>query len=135
MERAALQAKYQSTPPENRNERGTLVLLLGRELNSTQDFDFLRQVVTEPPCTDLRNCHAGQSEGRHAEAHTHAHEAAGAGEIEITLEYPQIVAIKALEAYLSHHPKTPLVSELLTEAIHSKNPIASNLALTLSRKY
>ncbi|MEO5970322.1 MAG: hypothetical protein ABIQ95_10385 [Bdellovibrionia bacterium] len=126
-EKQALQDKYKTIKPENRNERGTLVFLLGRQLDSVEDFDFLKKVVAEAPCTNLLNCNSRPS-------HPSSHEE-GAGEIEVTLEYPQIVALKSLELYLTHHPKTPAITEILKEAINSKNHIASNLALSLNQRF
>jgi hypothetical protein len=127
LQKQALKDKYNTIIPENRNERGTLVFLLGRELESTSDFNFLKQVVAEAPCQSLSNCTSINPTAR-------SHDE-GSGEIDITLEYPQIVAIKALETYLTHHPKTPAIEAILTEAIHSKNPLTRRLALSLNQKY
>ena len=126
-EKEALHEKYKSTRLENRNERGTLVFLLGQNLESPQDFDFLKKVVSETRCNNLLNCSAGPY-------HPNDHEE-GSGEIEVTLEYPQIVALKALEAYLVNHPRTPSITEILNEAMNSKNPITSRLAQSLNQKY
>lgn len=89
--------KYANLPAEKRNERGTIVFLLGRNLKDTEDFRFLETVVSEPPCYNLADCKSSP-EGSTDAAH------AGMGE-EITLAYPQIVSIKAMEKYLGSSEK------------------------------
>jgi hypothetical protein len=126
-EKQALHLKYESIKRENRNERGTVVFLLSRKLESSQDFDFLRTVVSEDHCNSLLNCNAPLSSSSTPEA--------GSGEIGVTLEYPQIIALKALEAHLSQFPNTPGITEILNEAGKSKNQIASKLAQSLLQKY
>src|SRR5215210_5756384 len=46
----ALEEKYRQLTPESRNERGTIVFLLGKNLSSEEDFKFLREVVSEKRC-------------------------------------------------------------------------------------
>src|SRR5207302_220894 len=48
--------KYGALAPEKRNERGTVVYLLGRNINDDRDWDFLREVAGEPPCLSLSDC-------------------------------------------------------------------------------
>jgi hypothetical protein len=71
---------YREIPPEARNQRGTIVFLLARNLHTPEDWNFLKEVVSEPPCLSLSDC-AKQGKG---------------GDIgdEVTMAYPQLVALK-----------------------------------------
>jgi hypothetical protein len=90
-----LRGRYASYSPEKRNERGTVVFLLGRELSSPEDVGFLHQVLTEPACRSLSNCDRDDTSSvGPGEAHLE-------GPAETTLAYPQIVALKSLQAYLT----------------------------------
>lgn len=80
--------QYRSLPAEKRNERGTVVFLLGRNLTSESDFDFFCEVLREPPCFSLADCHRSSASREDFDRES--------GE-EITLAYPQIVALKVLE--------------------------------------
>ena len=89
--------KYQQLPLEARNERGTIVFLIGRELNRPEDCHFLAQVTTEPPCLNLADCKKAPP---HTDEDVHEEPA-----ISVTLAYPQHVAVKSMEKFLSQ--KTP----------------------------
>ena len=84
--------KYQEIPVEKRNERGTIVYLLGKNLLTVEDWEFFREVVLEPPCLSLSNCSKKPASGSDEEA---------TGD-EVTLAYPALVALRqagrALEA-------------------------------------
>lgn len=97
--------QYTQLAPEARNERGTLVFLIGRAANSQQDLNFLSQVLGEPRCLSLSDCtEAVESSKRDHEHFENAHE--------VTLAYPQLVALKRMEI-LYKDPKTK--SELKVE--------------------
>ena len=86
--------KYAALPQEKRNEKGTIVFLLGKNLKEAADFRFLESVLTESPCYNLANCKdSGGGKG------DPAHEDMGSA---ITLAYPQVVSLKAVEKYLSN---------------------------------
>jgi hypothetical protein len=90
-----LKSRYKQTPAEGLNERGTLVFLLGRNMTSNNDMLFMMSVVGSPRCLSLGDC-------AHADgAQDAAHEAHHSGTNAITLAYPQIVALKAIESYLN----------------------------------
>ncbi|HAR41558.1 MAG TPA: hypothetical protein DCS07_02835 [Bdellovibrionales bacterium] len=92
--------QYRAFEAEKRNERGTIVFLLGRNLRAEPDFSFLCEVLREPPCLSLKNCSGDPSTvGREDFEHE-------SGE-EITLAYPQIVALVALQDYLLAGSTTP----------------------------
>lgn len=92
--REALRTRYAALAPEDRNGRGTIVFLLGRELHTERDVEFLKEVIEEKPCLSLTDC-ARDSAAAHPED---SHHEAG---VEVTLSYPQLVALRALEKFLS----------------------------------
>jgi hypothetical protein len=82
--------KYAEILPERHNERGTIVYLLGRNLDSAEDWAFLRGVVSEPPCLSLNDCSKeSKPEGGHNESG-----------VAVTLAYPSLVALKQAERVL-----------------------------------
>lgn len=91
--KALMRERYSLIAPEKRNQLGTIVYLLGRELRSRDDVEFLHSVLNEPPCKSLIN----------------------QGVDEVTLAYPQLVALKAIEAFLSQAENSELVPALLAE--------------------
>lgn len=99
--KALLQMRYTAAVPEKRNERGTIVFLLGRNLTSESDFEFLKQVLNEPPCRSLSDC---QKEMPGSTAADDLHHEAGT---EVTLAYPQLVALKSIERYLAGQGQSP----------------------------
>ena len=113
-EKQLLRTKYRSTPREQLNHRGTLVFLLGRELSSAEDIQFLKSVLSEPPCLSLENCARAPS----ASQDDHHHDSTN----DITRAYPQIVALKQIEAYLSDpaNAKSPLRNEALSTLDQAK---------------
>lgn len=86
--------KYAALPAEQRNEKGTIIFLLGRNLQDPEDFRFLESVLTEAPCYNLGDCKAAAGSVGDEMAH---------GEMgsEVTLAYPQLVSLKAAEKYLA----------------------------------
>ncbi|NDG86032.1 MAG: hypothetical protein EBX52_13465 [Proteobacteria bacterium] len=87
--KTAIQKKYQETVSEKRNERGTLVFVLGREIKDASELGFFKEVLSEKACLSLENCekppggHSGEEE--HLEAIN-----------ETTANYPQLMAVRAL---------------------------------------
>src|SRR5581483_4960726 len=57
--------------------------LLGKNLRSAEDWEFLKRVVQEPPCQSMADC------SKPPPAKTHGEES-----LEITLVYPQLVALE-----------------------------------------
>jgi hypothetical protein len=115
---------------EARNERGTIVFLLGRNITSPEDLAFLRNVLAETPCRSLADCKKPipPSEEPHWESGT-----------ELTLAYPQVVALKGLETYLGRKDRDPALSpdalKLLREARGSSVVTVSRLAEEILAKY
>jgi hypothetical protein len=77
--------RYSQAPAEQRNTRGTIVMLLGENLDSPEDWAFLRSVLSEPPCQSLEDC-------SHPAASKHQENG-----MRVTLAYPQMVALTQVE--------------------------------------
>jgi len=73
--------KYRALAPERLNERGTIVYLLGKNIQNGDDWSFLRAVAAEPPCLSLSDCSKASSVG-------------GEAGDEVTLAYPSLVALR-----------------------------------------
>lgn len=86
---------YKALPSEKRNERGTLVFLLGRNLSSPADFEFMRNVLLETPCRSLADCTKNPAVSFSPNQDEHP---AAQGAL---LAYPQLVALQSLEKYLA----------------------------------
>lgn len=93
MAKKAFRLKYGELQSEKRNERGTIVFLIGRNLTNQADFDFLCEVLREPPCYSLANCQGDASSVSKEDFHRESGE-------EVTLAYPQMVALNVLERTL-----------------------------------
>jgi hypothetical protein len=124
-DKAALEKKYTELKQESRNERGTIVFLIGKTLNSEKDFDFMKKVLSEAPCLSLSDCSRATGPSGDQESHL-------SDVNKITLEYPQIVAMKSIERYLSSHPPSSTLIQVLQEAGRSKSPIVSQMATSLA---
>jgi hypothetical protein len=133
-----LKQKYASLPAEARNERGTIVFLLGRDLASSgtvEDFKFFDEVGAEPPCQSLGDCSKETKAGPED-----SHEETTIG---VTLSYPQQVLLHTLQDYLSHQqPGQNGQGNLVGPALHtlqvvaqSGNPAVSTKAQEISNRY
>ena len=90
----ALRAKYENLSLEDRNGRGTIVFLLGREISTPEDLEFLHAVLSEPPCLSLSDCAKETVESRGGD------EDSSLG-VSTTLAYPQLVGLVSLDKLLS----------------------------------
>lgn len=131
--RKLMRARYSALAPESRNERGTIVFLVGRALKSESDLEFMAEVLAEPPCRSLGDCSRDVSEAPAAED---LHHEAGN---EVTLAYPQLTALKALERNLAENTRDwPLRASALAKVREAeKSPIArvSALAREISARF
>ena len=102
----------QAMAPEDRNGRGLIVLLIGREIETEADVNFLKEVLKEKPCLSLQDCKIPQS----PEALKDAHGSAGVGP---TLAYPQLVDLFQIEKFLNENsdPKKAAYKESLIAAL------------------
>lgn len=107
-------AKYRSLPPERRNERGTIVYLLGMNLSSTDDWAFLKEVVGEPPCLSLADCSKRAVGG-------------GLGE-EVTLAYPSLVALRQAQRALEQ------AAGVVEAAEASKAPAVARMVARMGKR-
>jgi hypothetical protein len=131
--KALFRARYGQYAPEKRNERGTIVFLLGRNLTSEEDFGFLHDVLIEAPCRSLADCSADAAGSTPSEA---LHHEMGEG---VTLAYPQLVALTSIERYLwTGNPDPSLAMAALRELEAARrSPVArvASLAEDIRRRY
>jgi hypothetical protein len=124
-EKKAIQEKYLSYTPEKLNERGTLIYLLGRNIENEKDLKFMEYVLNEKPCLSMANCAV--------RGPTPTGEAAHLASIDkITLAYPQIVTIKSIGNQLAQNKLNPelrpLARKNLEAATRSKNAVVAQMA-------
>jgi hypothetical protein len=129
--------KYRDIAAEKRNERGTIVYLLGRNLKTREDWEFFRQVALEPPCLSLSDCSKKPAHGSDEEA---------TGD-EVTLAYPSLVALRqagnaAEKARAAVSAKGASKSsaeqaalDLFAAAKESKTRAVTRLAASLEKKF
>lgn len=103
-----LRNKYIAMSAESRNERGTIVFVLGREMKTSEDAAFLASVVAEPPCLSMQDC------GRRPDAPVDEHAAMAN---EVSLVYPQLVAVKSFERVLKSGDLSTEVKKAAIEAL------------------
>lgn len=121
--------KYRQLPAEERNERGTIIYLLGRNLRSAEDWEFLHTVVNEQPCLSLADC---SKETR----------AVPDGHLSITLAYPALVALKQAERTLNESRAAGRRDEASRQALrligaakNSGQKTISDMAAELERQF
>jgi hypothetical protein len=85
----AMEEYYKEIKPEQRNDRGTIVFLISREINSKADLDFLQTVLMEKPCQSLSDCSKTDAPSSGEAAHLE-------GINETTANYPQLMALKQM---------------------------------------
>ena len=92
-EKAAVRKIYSRLKPEDLNQRGILIAVLGENLRSVEDLRFMKSVLSEPICLSPTDCsRADPHSDEEPDAHTHGHAVE-----EILLAYPQLVAMRAVE--------------------------------------
>lgn len=89
----ALVNMYQDMKPESLNDKGTIAFLIGREMTRPEDAEFLKNILSEQPCLSLENC--GITNGQ-SDPHMDAVN-------DVTLNYPQIVALNRIKTYVQTH--------------------------------
>lgn len=110
--REAFREQYRSMAREKLNDRGTIVFLLGRNLESAQDVSFLGGVLEERPCLSLASCDREAETPRGEEVHLESTN-------EVTLVYPQLVALHGLEALLGQPGLDPDRREAAKRALQA----------------
>ena len=131
----ALQSRYSAMKPEKRNARGTVVFLLGRELNSPEDAAFLGGVLQEKPCLSLQDCDRPPESHGGAEEHLEALN-------ETTANYPQLMALRAIRARageLREKGQDPAlaasIESALREGARSPNPRIAEEAAQILKEF
>ena len=116
--KAALRAEYKKIADEKRNDRGTLVFLLGREVRGVEDQAFFKSVLEEKPCLSLADCAVFTAPGTQEEQHMDSVN-------QTTLAYPQIMALKMQEEVYSQ-AATPALKESALQLIRAaaQSPVA-----------
>ncbi|HEX7674957.1 MAG TPA: hypothetical protein VF412_12335 [Bdellovibrio sp.] len=131
--KAKFREKYKSLPVEKRNDRGTIVFLLGRNMTSAADFDFMKDVLSEPPCLSLSDCSTIEVGGDNKDHDEHQ----GSG-FAMVLAYPQIVALHSLQGYLNNKSADAAMSDrardLISDAKHSRVNEVSKMAESIESK-
>ena len=128
-DKLAFQQHYRKLAAEKRNERGTIVFLLGRNLTAVADFGFLQEVLTEPACLSLADC--SREERRDDRGNHEDHADHYGADRELTLAYPQVVAIKSVERALEQTGNAELTNAALATlhtAQNSRIPTVARLA-------
>lgn len=115
--KGALRQKYSTLRKEDLNARGTIALLIGREISDSSDIQFLKEILNEEPCLSLENC----TSEAHLLTGSDAHHEMGT---EVTLAYPQLSALYWLEKFVS----TPDASRSQTTALLLKEAKKAILA-------
>jgi hypothetical protein len=87
----ALVTSYKATPKEMLNERGTLIFLLGNNIESQNDLEFFQDLLNEAPCLSLSDCSAESKPINLEDDHSSEMQSA-------TLVYPQLVALRLVSA-------------------------------------
>ena len=114
-EKTLFRERYRSLAPEKRNERGTIVYLLGKN----GDWEFLREAAAEPPCLSLSDCAQAAPEGVADE---------------VTLAYPSLVALKQAQRALEAGAG-PAARSVIDAGLKSKVPAVLRLARALDRRF
>lgn len=111
-DREDLRSYYRGLAREDRNGRGTTLFLLGRNLQTKEDFEFFAEVLAEEPCHSLTDCDMAEDP---VVGHVEEHDTSQA----VTLVYPQLVALKGLENVLSQPALRKQFSSHMREAIEN----------------
>lgn len=129
--KALFRQKYRQLAAEKRNDRGTIVFLLGRNLTTTADFDFLNEVMSEAPCLSLSDCSKTETGGMNRDSDEHQ------GGFTTALAYPQLVTLHSLEGYLQKSAQGALndkARDIVAQAKHSTIPEVSKMADAIDSK-
>ena len=113
-----LREKYRGLAPERRNERGTIVYLLGKNLQTADDWSFFRAVAAEAPCLSLADCSTASA-------------MSGEAGDEVTLAYPSLVALRQAQRAAEEGASRTEARSVLEAAKTSKMKAVLRLAASL----
>lgn len=121
-DKSLLRAEYARLAPELRNQRGTIVYLIGRNTLDADDWTFFKSVVEEPPCLSLADCTRPP--------HSAGEEAVGD---EVTLAYPALVALRQSAPHLKEARQAASARAVLDAGLKSPTRAVARLAERLNR--
>ena len=117
--RRSFRETYRRLPPEKRNQRGTIVYLLGKNLAAAEDWAFLREVAGESPCLSLADCSKADPDDSVGD--------------ETTLSYPALVALVQAERVLKENRSSESRREALSVILAGKRSAAPVVAEEAAR--
>jgi hypothetical protein len=120
-EKALFRAKYREIAAERRNERGTIVHLLGKNVRGPEDWAFLREVAGEAPCLSLADCSKPAAAGEPGD--------------DVTLAYPSLVALKRAQQALAERTDVEEARKVVAIGRKSKMPAVVRLSEKLDRNF
>jgi hypothetical protein len=123
--KAKFREAYKALPMESRNDRGTIVFLLGRNIANENDLKFFDEVLSEPACKSIQDCSKDEPGTAHRDHEEHQ------GGMAVALAYPQMVTLHGLKNYLEKNPNGPVaekIQDLIAQAKHSAIPEVSKMA-------
>ncbi|MBO9666234.1 MAG: hypothetical protein J7501_05420 [Bdellovibrio sp.] len=123
--KAKFREAYKALPAESRNDRGTIVFLLGRNISNEADLKFFDEVLGEVPCKSIQDCSKDDPGTAHRDHEEHQ------GGMAVALAYPQMVTVHSLRNYLEKNPNGPVaekIQDLIAQAKHSAIPEVSKMA-------
>lgn len=119
-ERLDFRQKYRSLRPEALKDRGLIVYLLGRNIETQGDLEFLKEVLNERGCLSLNNCAITDQE------------TLSQPEIASHLAFPKLMAIAALKGKLAGQNSKKMreaIEVILQGARNSMNPLVVKAAI------
>lgn len=122
-EKRTLESKYLNYKKEALNERGTIIFLLGKNVQESNDLLFLKEVLQESPCASLANCHSNLNQSS-----TDDHKDTN----DLTLAYPQVMALRSLKEFLikssGGESLKQLATDILAQSVHSPSDMVKDYA-------
>lgn len=118
-ERLDFRAKYRSLPPEALKNRGLIVYLIGRNIETQGDLEFMREVLNERNCLSLKNCTITDQKTLSEPT------------IAANLAFPKLMAVAALKEKLHTQPSAKMreaIEDILHSARDSMNPLVVKAA-------
>lgn len=130
--RNVLYEKFAQLPPEDHSGRGLIVYLIGREISSAEDMQFLKKIYQEQPCLSLPDCKTAPSKNESHHTSTD----------QTTLVYEQLSALYLIDKKISENPNlladAAMRSEfiqVLAQAESFPVPVVYEKAKALRAKY
>lgn len=130
--REALYEKYSQLPAEDHSRRGLVVYLIGREISSIEDLQFLKKIYQESPCLSMADC---KSSSGNQDPHNSAVD-------QTTLVYEQLSGLYLIERQISQNPNLLSdaasrsgIVQVLAQAESFPVPAVHDKAIAIRTKY